>query len=434
MKLRSFILFVFMAFSVFWSGVLRAGPSLRQASESPVTERTIGALIPLNGTLGALGQDAEAGIKIGVNEFNRQLQEAGEKWQISLDLRDTETNSTMALTQLEALKQSDTHLIIGPVTSASVETTKELAQNNETLLLSPSSVATDHSMPGDGVFRLVPDADSQGEFYVGQLLAEGIDTIIIVYRNDTWGRDFSEAIAEGFKEKGGSVDGMVSYDINNIDADQIALDIKSQLDMVSTGQEEVDSVAIVILSFGEVSDILHSAKLQPSDDLTFSLGSVRWFGAASTYPEIIDNEFAREFAEMVQYTTVILAIDRSLPIYDKVRSAIKSMRDITREPDVHSYIAYDSVQILGETIRIVNSTDAPEIINQLPAVAENYNGFVGNARLNENGDLMSGNYQRWQVMDGRWQRVMPADSSDAMAFVSSMMTFILPAGLVRILF
>ena len=420
--------FFVIALSLFIANFIQADPGSRQVSENLRGDQPVGALIPLSGAFGVSGQDVEAGIEFAVETFNQQLNQNAE-WQIKLNLQDTATNPMQALSRLQALRQNGINLVIGPVTSASVATTKTLAQgNNETLLFSPASVATDHSTPGDGVFRLVPDANFQGAFFVDQLLGENIHTIVIAHRNDTWGWDFSRVITEVFQKKGGRVHETISYRTNNINPLNIAGNLAAAIQDVSEMQKSLDGVAIVILSFEEISDIFEQAARRPLGE---RLEDLRWFGAVSTYPQIISNKRARDFAEKAQYTAVILEINRSLPIYNKVRSAIQTMRNITREPDVHSYIAYDSVQILGEAIREAGSIDVEEVINQLPAVAEKYNGFVGNARLNKNGDLSSGNYQSWQVIDGRWQKLA---ESTAVTFASSTLTVILPIALVSMFY
>ena len=376
-------------------------PDKRQASlEGSVP---VGALVPLTGlpgSLSSLGSDVGAGIKKSVSDFNAKLQMKNAGWSIELNMQDTQANPAIALSQLRMLKENGTNLVLGPVTSASVNTAKALAQNqNETLLFSCCSVATSHSTPGDGLFRLVPDSDTQGAFFVQELLNANISTIVLVYREDTWGIDLSEAIRTGFTDKGGTVTMSLPYPRANPNAVSIVGEVQSAIN----GLENLDNTAVVILSFDEITGILEQSYRQASSE-AMDLDDLRWFGAATTYPEIIENSDARKFAEKVQYTTFILEIDRSSTLYAEVRSVIMETLGISREPDVHSYIAYDTAQILGKAIEEADSDDPVAIIDQLPSVAKNYDGFVGNAMLNENGDLAQGNYQIWQVSDGQWQR------------------------------
>lgn len=402
MWLRFFFSFLVMVSSLCISAFLQAASW--QLSGGLKGNVSVGALIPLTGKLGSLGGDVAAGIKIGVEDYNQKLSDAGADWRILLELRDTGTKPDQALEQLEELKANNISLILGPVTSASLNATKPLASDREILLFSPSSVATDHSTSGDGVFRLVPDAETQAEYYVNLILEENINTLVVVFRDDTWGKDLSRAISDGFREEGGEVMEPSSYHPDDVNADDIVDWLNDKVTELAQDRGNLDGVAVVILSFEEIGEILASSETRSMDNAT-DLDDLQWFGAASTYPQAINETDARNFANKVQYTTVILNIDRTLPIYERVRAEIKSRQEIDREPDVHSYIGYDTVPIMGEAIRVAQSNRTEDVIEELPGVAANYQGFVGTARLNENGDLMTGSYQRWQVINGNWSLV-----------------------------
>ena len=324
---RSFFRFLVMLSSLFISAFLQADSG--QSSNNLEGDIPVGALIPQTGALGLLGGDVAAGVRTGVDDFNRKLRDAGASWQIQLDLRDTATNPAEALRQLELLRANNISLILGPVSSASVNAIKALASDREVLLFSPG----------------------------------------------------------------------------NVDADNIVAALNNEITELAWDQGNLNSVAVVVLSFQKIREILVSAEALSIDNVS-DLDDLQWFGAARTYPQIINESDARNFAIKMQYTTVILDIDRTLPIYERVRAAIQSRQGIDREPDVHSYVAYDTVQILGDAIRAAENTGAEDVIRQLPGVAENYQGFVCKARLNENGDLMSGSYQRWQVVNGEWRQVV----------------------------
>ena len=431
MSVRSHICFLILAWGMCFPCVISAGVlQARQESNNLQGNQTIGALVPLTGMLESLGGDVAAGIRKGVIDYNEKLQNnynAG--WLLDLDLKDTNTDPAVALSQLISLLDSNTSLVIGPVASGSLSSTKSQAANGDAILFSPSSVATAHSTPNDGVFRLVPDANIQGEYFVEQLLKDNIDTIILVHRNGTWGQDLSSAIKTYFsrgKDKG-VIEKEISYVPGDFDAQRLAQRMNNEVTTLAEERDDLNGVAIVILSYDEITNILVSAE-KVATNSTLDLDNLRWYGAASTYPEIISTPEARAFAQTVQYSTIILAIDTSLPIYGPVRAAIQQMVEIEREPDVHGFIAYDAVQILGEAIRRADDTDPAVIAGELPKAAKIYNGFVGNAELNENGDLLSSNYQRWQVIGGEWQRV----TSGAMTFASSSVVIMLPAVLMAV--
>ena len=296
--------------------------------------------------------------------------------------------------------RNNTHLVLGLYSAFLLEDIKPLVQyQNETLLFSCCLQGQFNSVPGDGIFVLVPNFREWATFFVQRLFDANIDTIVLVSRSVFLGW----YIPEAFTDKGGTVEKKLVYPLLKPDVASIAGAIKYAIDELYK-KNKLDKVAVVIESFDEVAVILEHSYMLASDE-AMDLDDVRWFGVATNSSGIIGNKNATEFAEKVRYTAIILDIDRSYSLYPEVRSAIMEDLNTTREPDMYSYIAYDTTQILGKAIQKANSSEVKDVIRQLPSVAENYNGFVGNARLNENGDLAQGNYQIWQVRDGEWQNV-----------------------------
>jgi len=64
---------------------------------------------------------------------------------------------------LKDLASKGIRIVIGPSTSAELEAIKDYANNNGSILLSPSSTAPLLAIPGDNIFRLVPDDTHQAE-------------------------------------------------------------------------------------------------------------------------------------------------------------------------------------------------------------------------------------------------------------------------------
>ena len=49
-----------------------------------------------------------------------------------------------------------------------------------------------------------------------------------------------------------------------------------------------------------------------------------------------------------------------------------------------------------------NSNDVNDLIPIIPDVSSNYNGAVGNTKLNEAGDLDTSDYDIWGIRNGEW--------------------------------
>ena len=82
-------------------------------------------------------------------------------------------------------------IVLGPDSSAEVEAVKAYADENGILLISPSSTAISLAIPGDNVFRFVPDDTQQAETIATLMWEDGIRAVIPIWRGDTWGDDLA---------------------------------------------------------------------------------------------------------------------------------------------------------------------------------------------------------------------------------------------------
>lgn len=130
---------------------------------APQPEVVFGALLALTGSGFSMGESGEAALKLAVEDVNVYLSNIGSKVRVRLIVKDTKTDPTVALEKLQSLAGKGIKVVIGPQSSAEVETVKAYADENGILLVSPSSVAPSLAIPGDNVFRFCPDATHQAE-------------------------------------------------------------------------------------------------------------------------------------------------------------------------------------------------------------------------------------------------------------------------------
>jgi len=145
---------------------------------APQPEVVFGALLALTGSASSMGESSEAALELAVEGVNEYLLSIGSKTRISVIVEDTKTDPAVALEKLQSLAGKGIKVVIGPQSSAEVETVKAYADENGILLVSPSSVAPSLAIPGDNVFRFCPDATHQAEAVARLMWEDGVKVIM----------------------------------------------------------------------------------------------------------------------------------------------------------------------------------------------------------------------------------------------------------------
>ncbi len=137
-------------------------PALYTAAAQPTTI-TIGALLPLTGDLQSYGVRAQAAVQVAVEDVNAYLESKNAWFRFELKVEDTQTKPDVAVQKFNSLVAQGIKFIVGPMTSAEVKKLKDLADQNNVLIISPSSTAIELKIAGDNVFRFCPTDDVQSK-------------------------------------------------------------------------------------------------------------------------------------------------------------------------------------------------------------------------------------------------------------------------------
>ena len=355
---------------------------------------TIGLILPLTGDLATHGEENWEGSKFGVVEFNKHLESIGEPWQLKMVSEDSATNPVVALDKLTALNAKGIGIVVGPETSSNIRNIKGYADSNNMMLISCCSSAPALAIPGDSVFRLVPDDSNQGTALAKLIRHEGIEALVPVWRGDTWGDGLKEATASSFVARGGQADDGIRYNPEapefSASASLLAKKVQEQVDAYGE-----DKVAVLFLGFAEILQFMQSASTHGV------LDEVRWFGPGANTKErkLVNDPIGLEFSTAVQFTTVQVAVSKN-PTYEKVQQHLVDLMGKTPNSFVHS--SYDAVWLIGLAMLETQTTDVSVIKATIPEIASNYNGAIGPTTLNEAGDLAQANYEVWGIRNADW--------------------------------
>jgi branched-chain amino acid transport system substrate-binding protein len=370
---------------------------------APQPEVVFGALLALTGSGSSMAESGEAALELAVEDVNEYLLSIGSKTRIRLIVEDTKTDPAVALEKLQSLAGKGIKAVVGPQSSAEVETVKAYADENGILLVSPSSVAPSLAIPDDNVFRFCPDATHQAEAIAKLMWMDGVQVVIPLWRGDVWGDDLAKATKGSFEELGGTVVDGVRYSPTTEDFATELEALNSKVSQAIAQYGDVDSVGVYILAFGEVVPIFIQAQNYTP------ISTVKWYGnsAVALDKELISNTQAAQFAIRAGFPNPTYAVGKTEK-YGLVEDQIQEK--IGRPPDNYALAAYDALWVATLSYLATGRTnDSATLKIALPQTAGSYFGATGWTDLNEAGDRKFGNYDFWAVREDNgtflWERV-----------------------------
>ena len=364
----------------------------------------IGALLPLTGTSSSTGEEAEASLRLAVDDVNNQFAKAGLPTRVGLIIEDTKTDPAVAVEKLEDLASKGIRIVIGPSTSAAVAAVKEYADKNDILIVSSSSTAPSLAIPNDNVIRFVPDDTHQAEILAKQMWDESKRVVIPIWRTDVFGNNLQSALKESFESLGGKMLDGVGYDppvgnfaaslhrINFIVWEQELRSLTSKVND-AVKQYGADKVGVYIVAYDEIVPILIQANRHQE------LQSVSWYGSdgSAQLEGLIKNVEAAEFAVKTNFLNPIYGLNAT-DSFKKLETRI--VEEIDRVPTSYAQVTYDEFWVAALTLKdgsALQQDDIGSLRDAFINTANSYVGVTGRTELNDAGDRKYGAYDFWAV-------------------------------------
>ncbi|MDE0089942.1 MAG: ABC transporter substrate-binding protein [Thaumarchaeota archaeon] len=385
----------------------RFAPTARydSASDSVVPNpayepRRIGALVSETGSLTVLGYPASKSICLAVADYNSQLRANGADWQLHLTKLDDGTIPSRTLDNIRELYYDDgIQAVLGPVSSASLSAVMDSFEGlDDTVVISYASSSPILSVEGDNVFRIRAPDTHAAPAYAKLLEHDGIESVVVIHREDAWGHALSDAV-EGQLAQNQGIDMIASFQYDPAGAS--TEDLRAVSDRVGATVAAVDGTKTAILLFGfeEISVLLGHASANPS------LQDSKWYGYSraviGTDPERVDWE---ERVRFLSLNPAYVPNDVSRSIYDRVPGA-----------NVYTLYAYDATFTLANAVGAVGgSTDAARLVQAVPDAALSVpNPAVGfPLALDPAGDLDARQYTAVVYKDGSFVDYAYYDGSE----------------------
>ena len=396
-----------------------------EASSSGDTVR-FGALLPMSGVYSSSGKSTEAALRIALRDVNTNLSKNNSSLRYELVVQDTESDPTVSLEKLKLLAKEGIRIVIGPATSAELNATKDFADKNGIILISPSSTAPTLAIEGDNVFRFVPDDLNQAKAISKIMWDQGIRVVVPFWRNDVYGSELIRAVHANFQAMGGVFDkdaeklgyaprtGILAsslHRINFIMWENALKALESRLKN-AISQYGIDKVGVYVVSYDEITPILIQAYSHPA------LSKVKWYGSdkSALNEALVRHYESASFAANTSFCNPISSFGNNNNnninhgngnIYNNLLDKIR--KEIHMTPSPYSAEAYDILRVaaIAENMTRHNNLNNMNNITDLQGIhdfrdafiraAKSYVGVTGNTTLNNMGDRSQGEYDFWKV-------------------------------------
>jgi branched-chain amino acid transport system substrate-binding protein len=366
-------------------------------------EVTIGGIFSLTGNWASLGVTSKAALELAVEDANRMAEGRGITFRA--DVRDTKLDPAMALTAVQSLRGAGVQVIIGPQSSAELAAIKPYVDANPVMVVSQSSTAGSLAVAGDHVYRFTAADSLEGVASAALMWADGIRTVIPVWRDDAGNVGLQKATRAAFAARGGTVSTGILYGSGTTTFGTTAISLAGQLKQV-LATRPAGEVGIYVAGFDEVAAIFAAAAA--TDPV---LASVRWYGADGIAQSgaLLNNATAVAFAETVGFPSALFGLDFTAqqswqPLATRIQQRAGSA------PDAFALAVYDAVRVVALAyLASPSGVEVDSLASRFVEAAESYHGATGWTALNAAGDRRYADFDFWAIRPSgsghAWTRV-----------------------------
>jgi branched-chain amino acid transport system substrate-binding protein len=379
MKMK-LVYFIFLIVIVLFSGLTFAAQK---------QQIKIGALFSITGNWSTLGNTSSVAAEIATEDVNSYFNRIGMNLEVQVIDKDTKLDPNLALKKLQELAAEGVQIVVGPQSSAEIAAIRDYADQNGILILSQSSTAGSLSLPGDNIFRFCPDDALEGEAISALMHADGIRSIVPIWRNDAGNAGLEASTRSHFTNAGGEVSTGIQYDANtkNFSSQVQMLETQVQNALTQHGQNTAE-VGVYLAGFDEVVSILKLAAKSSA------LSSVRWYGSdgVALSQALLNDTEAAQFASIANYPNPLPGLPSEADVV--WRPIVKRIEEETGiEPEAFALGIYDAIQIAARTVALRPQEKTSQFVkNNIREVASKYFGATGWTILNKNGDRRFGTF------------------------------------------
>ena len=404
-----------------------AGLTAEADAQAAPEIRTIGLLVPETGAAEVLGVEVNETISFALSEFNRHLLDSGAGWQMSIEKRDTKSDPAESRRLIEELDKMGIKAVVGPATSSSVREIKGYVDDNEMVVISYSSGASDLSIPGDRIFRTISDTESHSVANYRLMHDDGVKEVVTIFLDDSIGRSVNRTMYEVINadpSDGIVMRGSISFPTGGAHAPAVTEELRAVLS-AHPPIADYGKVGIVIFDY---SDKLVDIVQDIAGASIPGMNETRWYGPDHRMKDLAANRITSSFLAETSYKAFVMAYSENA-LNMRIDSQVS-------EASVYAYTTFDALFMMGNAINMAGTaTDADAIAAAIPVAARaghgpelyepavdppvrgpdglyEYSSALGtSAELNEAGDRAAADHHIYSIVDGAFKATHRYDPS-----------------------
>jgi branched-chain amino acid transport system substrate-binding protein len=325
----------------------------------------IGAVISESGTLASYGEKVKKGLDLAAEEINGSGGIRG--GQVQLIYRDDATNEEMARQVTEELiHEQGVRIIIGGISSPVTLAIAPICERTQTILLSPSSSASEISQAGEYIYRNYPSDILEGTAMAKFARDLGLERVVVFALDNEFGAGLKEIFTEQYESKYRKV--VMSYDF----ADGQTGDFPAWVEEVKEIAPDGVYIAAYINDMAELLKVIQDAGLE-----------MVILGSGSVTHDLV--RMAGSAAENLIYPQPNFDLDSR---EQGVRSFVDAYRaKYNEDPDIYAAHGYDALKLTALAIESGGGAHPNHLRIGYASIKE-YNGAAGRTAFDENGDVV----------------------------------------------
>lgn len=364
--------------------VLHVAPTTTTTAP-PTQTIKIGGIFELSGSEAILGPGQVDAAQLAINEMNANLATVASPLRFDIVVQDSATTPDGAVAGYKTLVASGIQLIVGVSMSSELAQVIPLAAEDKVAVICGSSTSPALAIDKPYVFRMAGTDKFASRALASILNVKGYKNVVIIYRQDTWGKGLADLLASTFSTTYGGQYQMISYPATGYSMGGIAAAADAAVTKFG-----LNGTAVAGITFEDDGIALAtSASSYPT------LSSVHWIMASGLVSSqaLLSNQIAANFLQHVGLLEIAFGGGKSdNPAYAAYVQAAKSSGKLDALESESSYI-YDAT-MLGMQAILVAGNNGTAISAVLPSLAEHYNGITGLKAFDQFHDQI---FQDWYV-------------------------------------
>ncbi len=356
----------------------------------------IGALLPLTGDNSTMGLEIQKVLDMASSDLTHYLKRNfTENSSIDIVVADTASDPQIALEKIQELHSQGVELFVGPLKSSELSAVATYANENDLILISPSSTSLDLAVD-DNIFRLALDNEKLANALAVYLQDLGIEFVQPVYRDDNYGADLYSLFKDKFEAIGGTCAEGISYSVDTTD-------FTGTIGLITDGITSAAAIsgtektAVLAISLDEAVGLFNAI---PEDSI---LRDVRWFGGdgLAKNSSIANDPASFAFALETNFTAFSPGTV-SQDLFSMFEKAYRKVLEdfIGIKPTDYDYMAYDAAWFLTmisvkEDYPQTDSTSKEILISLVDHILAPYQFYT----FNSSGDSIYGYTDFYKLVD-----------------------------------